>query len=131
MKASRESCNGVLLVHALPFRRVLCRIPIYHSVLFHGGQQIPIAVAVYSALASVAKVRSVGLSQRIPISAFSTPSHVQLSGPRGIFLEAELEEVLLVRSSNAVLSSRKKLLFFQRARSPAGIAKTRPAPLYA
>jgi hypothetical protein len=57
-----------------------------HSLPLHGGQQIPIAVAVSSALASVAMVSLVGLGQRIPIKgAFSTPSHVQLSGPRASF----------------------------------------------
>lgn len=67
--------------------RVLCRTPIYHSVSFHSGQQIPMAVAADSALASVAVVSSVGLGQ----ATFSTPSHVQLSGSRASSFEAELE----------------------------------------
>lgn len=44
----------------------------------------------------------------------------------GIFLEAEPDQVLLVRSSNAVLSSRKKLLFFQKSKKPGRNRKDSP-----
>jgi hypothetical protein len=110
-----------------PSRRVLCRIPIYHSVPFHGGQQIPIAVAVYSALASVAKGEVSGsLGQRITINAFSTPSHVQLSGPRASSLKPSLKKCF---SSDLLMPSylaERNYSSFKEQESPAGIAKDSP-----
>jgi hypothetical protein len=56
-----------LRMHSHLGRGCCAEFPIYHSVPFHGRQRIPIAVAVSSALASVAVVSLVGLGQRIPI----------------------------------------------------------------
>jgi hypothetical protein len=95
--------------------RVLCRTLSANSVPFHlahdcssSAQQIPIAVAAYFALASVAVVRSVGLDQAHYKSGLLHAISRAAFWTSGIFLEAELEEVLLVRSFDAVLSGRKK-----------------------
>jgi hypothetical protein len=87
MKAGRESGNGVLLAHAFPSGGGCCaEFLSNHSVPFHGGQQIPIAVAVSSALASVAVVSLVGLGERIPIKVFlHAVSRAAFSGPRASF----------------------------------------------
>jgi hypothetical protein len=88
---------------------------IYNSVPFHlphdcssSGQQLPIAVATYFTLASVAAGEIGGPRPAHYNQDSSTPSHVQLSGPRASSLKPSLKSFssdLLVRPSGPTFGS--------------------------
>jgi hypothetical protein len=134
MKAGRESCYGVLPAYALHLEGVvqnsICHpVPLPLSMTarpVHSRSQSLLQHTFCSCQRGSGEIG--GSRPAHDNQDFPTSSHVQLSGPRGIILEAELEEVLLVRSSDAVLVWQKRngLYPFQEQEAAAGLVKGSP-----